>query len=400
MSLIPSACSKPRTAMIVTGEASGDLHGAKLILAAQQLDPQLRFCGVGGEKMAQAGCDILIPSSELAVMGLVEVVRHLQRIYKVFKQLKDLLFSANPPDVLILIDSPDFNLRLAKQAKKVGIPVLYYVSPQVWAWRKGRVRGISAVVDQLAAIFPFEPDCYRGCPIDVRYVGHPLLDGVGEQYDVDAYHQRYNLAPVTPTSPIIGLFPGSRENELKYSFPTIVATAQRIQETYPAAEFILPLAPGVDQTALSVTLDAAGVAVVFVCDDIYETAAACDVVLCVSGTVTLQVALVATPMVILYKAAPLTYIIGKHLVSVEHFGLPNIVAGKTVVQEFLQDEANPDTLFAEVDSILSNEKYRQQMIDDLTAVKSKMGEPGCSSRVAQMAIELSCEPKNTEEGHK
>ena len=386
MAIVPS-CSDSRRALIVTGEASGDLHGANLIKAAKHIDPQLTFCGVGGEKMAAAGCEILIPSSELAVMGLVEVVRHLPRIWAVFRRLKKLLFSSDRPDVLILIDSPDFNLRLARQAKKAGIPVLYYVSPQVWAWRKGRVKGISAVVDQLAAIFPFEPDYYRGYPIDVRYVGHPLLDEAGTTDSLTGYRQRHQL---DNASPLIGLFPGSRDNELKYSFPTIVATAKMLHNAHPDCRFVLPLAPGVDAGQLSTVLDRAGIEVTFVSDTIYGTAAACDVVLCVSGTVTLQIALVETPMVILYKAAPLTYAIGKHLVSVEHIGLPNIVAGKTIVKEFIQDEANPQTLFTEMDRILTDENYCQQMRNNLAAVKDKMGDPGCSERVAKMAMVLSC----------
>lgn len=384
---IGSDCSGLRRALIVTGEASGDLHGANLIKAAQNCDPQLSFFGVGGEKMDAAGCQIILPSSELAVMGLVEVVRHLPRIWAVFQRLKAIIHGSNPPDVLVLIDSPDFNLRLAKQAKKAGIPVLYYVSPQVWAWRRGRVKGISAVVDRLAAIFPFEPEYYRGLPIDARYVGHPLLDEANVSIPSAEYRCRYHL---DQNGTVVGLFPGSRGNELKYSFPTIVETAQKIQIAHPSVRFIVPLAPGVDEADLKVQLDTAGVAVTFVRDTIYDTAAACDVVLCVSGTVTLQIALVETPMVIMYKAAPLTYAIGKHLVSVEHFGLPNIVAGKTIVREYVQDEASPLTLFNEVDKILTDESYRNEMKQNLSHVKTKMGEPGCSTRVAQMVIELSC----------
>ena len=385
---IGSDCSDLRRVLIVTGEASGDLHGANLIKAAQDMDPQLSFFGVGGEKMDSAGCEIIIPSSELAVMGLVEVVRHLPRIWNVFQRLKSILHSENPPDVLVLIDSPDFNLRLAKQAKKVGIPVLYYVSPQVWAWRRGRVKGISAVVDRLAAIFPFEPEYYRGLPIDARYVGHPLLDEAKLSLPTVEYRSQYDF---DANETVVGLFPGSRSNELKYSFPTIVETAQRILAAHPDVRFMVPLAPGVNKGDLQFSFDQAGVEVTFVRDSIYDTAAACDVVLCVSGTVTLQIALVETPMVILYKAAPLTYAVGKHLVSVEHFGLPNIVADKRVVQEYVQHEASSETLFAEVDKILTDEEYRTVMKENLSQVKTKMGEPGCSTRVAQMVVELSCQ---------
>lgn len=387
---VSSRCSKVRRALIVTGEASGDLHGANLITAAAQLDPQLQFYGVGGQRMAAVGCKIEVPSSELAVMGLVEVLRHLPRIWRVFKHLKALLFSTDPPDVLILIDSPDFNLRLARQAKKAGIPVLYYVSPQVWAWRRGRVKGIAAVVDRLAAIFPFEPDYYRGYPIDVRYVGHPLLDEAAQDVEPALYRQHHQLAG---DGLLIGLFPGSRSNELKYSFPTMVATAAQFKAAHPDARFIVPLAPQVAEQPLHSALTAAGIQATFVRDSIYQTAAACDAVLCVSGTVTLQIALVATPMVILYKAAPLTYAIGRHLVKVAHIGLPNIVAGKTVVKEFVQDQASAEVLFAELQQIVTNDDYRRRMRAELAEVKHKMGEPGCSKRVAQMAIELSVRAK-------
>lgn len=384
-----SQCQTKRRALIVTGEASGDLHGANLIKAALVLDPQLSFFGVGGEHMEQAGCDIIIPSSALSVMGLIEVVRHLPRIWGVFQQLKKVLFSDQRPDVLVLIDSPDFNLRLAKQAQRAGVPVVYYVSPQVWAWRKGRVTGIAAVVDRLAAIFPFEPDYYRGLPIEVQYVGHPLLDEAGVSCSVAEYRSRHQLSAAQP---VIGLFPGSRSNELKYSFATIVATAKLLLAAHPQARFVLPLASGVDEAELRIVLAAADVAATCVRDSIYDVAAACDVVVCVSGTVTLQIALVATPMVILYKAAPLTYAIGKHLVAVEHIGLPNIVAGKTIVQEYIQDAAIPQALFAEVEKILTDDVYCLEMKNNLSAVKTKMGDPGCSTRVAQMVSELSLRP--------
>jgi lipid-A-disaccharide synthase len=249
------------------------------------------------------------------------------------------------------------------------------------------VHGIAAVVDRLAAIFPFEPDYYRGLPVDVQYVGHPLLDEAGVSCSVGEYRNRHKLSAAQP---VIGLFPGSRSNELKYSFATIVATAKQLQAAHPQARFLLPLAPRVDEAALRVVLDAAGVDAICVRDSIYDVAAACDVVVCVSGTVTLQIALVATPMVILYKAAPLTYAIGKHLVNVEHIGLPNIVAGKTIVQEYIQDAATPQALFAEAEKILLDDVYRTEMKINLAAVKTKMGDPGCSTRVAQMASEMSC----------
>jgi lipid-A-disaccharide synthase len=186
------------------------------------------------------------------------------------------------------------------------------------------------------------------------------------------------------------LFPGSRSNEIKFSFATIVATAQLIKKSHQRAEFLVPVAPHVDAQLLREQLDDAGIEAQLVSDSIYDVAAACDAVLCVSGTVTLQITLVGTPMVIMYKAAPLTYAIGRHIISVEHFGLPNIVAGKRIVQEYVQDEANPQTLFSEINRIIVDEEYARQMKEELYVIQQKMGDPGCSGRVAQMAIELSC----------
>ncbi|MBN2645635.1 MAG: lipid-A-disaccharide synthase [Desulfuromonadaceae bacterium] len=375
-----------RKALIVTGEASGDLLGSHLIRAAKTLDPDLAFYGVAGPRMAQAGCEVLIDSSELAVMGLVEVVRHLPRIWRVYRRLKSELRGPDAPDVLILIDSPDFNLRLATLARKAGVPVLYYVSPQVWAWRRGRVHRIARDVDKLAAILPFEPDYYRGLDIDVQYVGHPLLDEIPAVDDAAAFRARHGL---TDAHPLIGLLPGSRRNELHYAAPTLFEAAARLKQRYPQAGFLLPLAPGVACEPLVALAKAAGVPVTMVDQGIYEVAATCDVVLAVSGTVTLQVALMQTPMVILYKGSPLTYAIGRRLVNIEFFGLPNIVVGRGVVRELLQDAATPEALFEEVRRILEDDHYARTMRDGLREIREKMGAPGCAGRVAHMASDLS-----------
>jgi len=373
--------------MIVTGEASGDLHGAKLINAVTDQMPGTQFFGVGGKQMAEAGCEILIPGEDLAVMGIVEIVGHLPVIWKAFSQLKKKFLGHNRPDALVLIDFPEFNLRLARQAKKAGIPVLYYVSPQVWAWRRGRVKKIAAVVDSLAAIFPFEPAFYAGQDILVQYVGHPLLDEFEE-----AGHCQ-NLRPglqIAEDSKVVGLFPGSRHNELRYMLDTLVASAQLIYDKQPQTHFLVPIANTLSRAEiqshfpvdLPVTFIDSGDA------SIYDVASSCDTILTVSGTVTLQIALVGTPMAILYKASPLTYEIGKRLVRVDHFGLPNIVAGRRVVPEFLQAMATPEALADEALHVLSDAGYAETIKAGLHTVHAKLGEPGCSTRVAEMLCEL------------
>jgi len=373
--------------LVVAGEASGDILGANMIKAAAELDPSLRFYGVAGPRMEAAGCSVLRPSSELAVMGLVEVVRHLPRIWSVYRDIKRALQSnTERTDVVVLIDSPDFNLRIARLAHKAGIPVLYYVSPQVWAWRRGRVHRIARDVDKLAAILPFEPEYYAGLDIDVRYVGHPLLDEARVKTPAGQVRAMHGLDRSTP---VIGLLPGSRANELHYSLPTMLEAAQLLTQRFPGVGFLLPVAAGVDPTQLHACVADSGLNVKLVDDTIYDTVAACDAVIAVSGTVTLQTALVKTPMVIIYKGSALTYAIGKRLVSITHFGLPNIVAGRTVVRELLQQEATAAAIAAEVQRIIEDTPYRMEMLANLEDIRTRMGTPGCAERVVRMLQELS-----------
>lgn len=375
-----------RKVLIVTGEASGDLHGANLIRAAGSLDPQLRFFGVGGPRMAEAGCEVLIPGEEIAVMGLVEVLGHLPVIRRAFKRLSAII--ENPrerPVALVLIDFPDFNLRLAKVAKRAGVPVLYYVSPQVWAWRRGRVRKIAAVVDRLAAILPFEPEFYRGLPIQVEYVGHPLLDEFRIDNDRAAFLKGLGI---TPERLVVGIFPGSRRNELHYNLSVMLDAATLIHRRQPDAVFLLPVAPTLERAAIEAQLAQRQLPITLVDGNIYDTANACQAILAVSGTVTLQIALTGTPMAIVYRMAPLTYAIGKRLVKVPHIGLANIVAGKGVVREFIQEQATPENLAAEILRILDDPDYACQQRQGLVCVRELLGQPGCSTRVAGMLTTL------------
>ncbi|MDZ4185399.1 MAG: lipid-A-disaccharide synthase [Desulfuromonadales bacterium] len=378
-----------RRAMVVTGEASGDLHGANLIRAAQGIDPELSFFGVGGEQMAAAGCEIIIPGKTISVMGIVEVVGHFPVIWRTFQQLKKLLQGEQRPDLLLLIDFPDFNLRLAAVAKKLGIPVLYYVSPQVWAWRRGRVKHIAQVVDRLAAILPFEPPLYAGLDIDVEYVGNPLTDQVQISEERQPFLQRLAI-PVDV--PVIGLFPGSRGTELRFNLPTLLATARIVQREHPSVHFLLPAASTLGTERLRTAIAEVGGAdlpLTIVEESVYNVANACDAVLAVSGTVTLQVALVGTPLLIIYRVAPMTYAIARHLIKVPFIGLPNIIAGREVAREFVQDAADPQVLGAELNAILSDPAHAAALRQGLALVKEKIGPGGCSQRVAQMAIEMS-----------
>lgn len=375
-----------RRVMIVTGEASGDLHGANLIRAASRLDPGLAFFGVGGARMAEAGCEIILPGSTISVMGIVEVVGHFGAIWCAFRKLKAILQSPQPPDLLILIDFPDFNLRLAAVAKHAGIPVLYYVSPQVWAWRRGRVKKIARVVDRLAAILPFEPPLYAGLDIDVEYVGNPLTDQVSISEAREPFLRRLGI---DPQQPVVGLFPGSRENELRYNFPTLLATARLVREVHPEVHFIIPAASTLGEARIREAAAAVpDLPLSIVAESVYDVANAVDAVLAVSGTVTLQVALVGTPLLIIYRGSPLTYAIASRLIKIPFFGLPNIIAGEEVAREYLQDAADPVPLAAELNRILADPDYAAALRTGLGRVREKIGPGGCSERVARMAVEM------------
>jgi len=375
-----------RRVMIVAGESSGDLHGGNLIRAAADVAPDMHFFGVGGSRMRQAGCQLIFPSDELSVMGLVEVAAQFPRLLNRFRRLKKVLQGTERPDLLVLIDFPDFNLRLAKVAKQAGVPVLYYISPKVWAWRPGRAKIIAERVDRLALIFPFETEIYRPFGVPVKYVGNPLLDEFAAAQPLTNLRDRLGLAP---EAPVVGIFPGSRRSELKYIFETLLETAQKLQQQKPEVHFLLPVAPSLSRADFDGRLTNAGLNIHLVQDEsIYAVASACDAVLCVSGTVTLQLALAGVPHAIVYKFAPLTYAIGRLLVKIEHGGLSNIVAGKTIAREFIQDAATPQALSEEILRLLDDPGYAATQKTELARVRGLLGEPGCSRKVAEMIATL------------
>jgi lipid-A-disaccharide synthase len=370
--------------MIVAGEASGDIYGAGLVREALKLVPDLAFFGIGGERMREAGVETLVDSSDMAVVGLVEVIKHFDVISSAFRKLKQILLDT-PPDLLILIDYPGFNLRLAKVAKKAGVKVLYYISPQIWAWRQGRVKKIARLVDHMAVILPFEAPFYEEAGVPVTFVGHPMLDLVNVTYDRSGAAASFHL---DPSRKIVGLFPGSRHNEIERILPVIIGAAGKLKEQFPDIQFILPLASTLHNDDIVPLLTAANLSVTITRERIHDMIRACDAVISVSGTVTLEIALVGTPMVVIYKLSPLTYQLAKRLVKVPNIGLCNIVVGETVVRELIQDEANPDMIAAEIGKILSDKWYQETIRQKLGEVRSKLGGGGASLKVARLALAL------------
>lgn len=374
---------QPQKILVVTGEASGDHHGALVIRALRQIDPSIQVTGIGGEELAREGMRLLHHSRELAVLGLSEVLWRAGKVLAAYRTLKKEI--AARPSLLMLIDYPEFNLRIAALARKHNVPVFYYISPQLWAWRQGRAKKIARLVNRMAVIFPFEVQFYEKFGLDVQFVGHPLLDqDIRLQNRAEAL-KSFDLAEQRP---IIGLLPGSRQNEIKRLFEPMLGAARRIREQFPAAQFIVPLAQGIAREDIQTRADRAGIAVRIVTDSFYQALDVCDLVLVASGTATLQTALMQKPMIILYRVSLLTYLAGRMLIRIPWIGLANIVAGKKVVPELIQHEVTPERIAREACGMLGDPARMQGIQSALSAIKASLGQPGASRRVAQMMYEM------------
>lgn len=377
--------------LIVAGEASGDTHGAHLVSALRELDPSLYFFGVGGARMKAQGVRILEDASALGVVGFTEVFAGLGLFARTAFLLKDLMARVRP-DLVILIDFPDFNLRLAKYARAQGIKVLYYISPQVWAWRRGRVKKIRKWVDHMAVILPFEKDFYASHSVPVTFVGHPTLDCEGD-CEGDGGQSR---APVEnqPQGLLVGLIPGSRKGEVARHLPAMLEAASLVLDSFPDAGLAIPLAPTVDRALAENIVALAAQKDCRLCrvqmwpggiDKVLESSTAA---IAVSGTVTLEAALAGTPIVIIYKMSGLSYQVGRLLIRVPFVGLPNLIAGREIVPELLQDAANPQNIAGHLLPFLNDPAKRQAVSSDLKTVRSLLGGPGASRRTALVAKKL------------
>ncbi len=375
----------PKSIMISAGEASGDLHAANLVKALHKIDSSIHVKGLGGEKLREAGVDVLIDCSDIAVVGIVEVLINYRKIIAVLNKLRDELRN-NPPDLLILVDYQEFNFKLAKTAKELGIKVLFYISPQVWAWRPHRVHKIGQLIDMMAVLFPFEEKFYKKANVPVRFVGNPLVDEAKatktKQLAIDEYKLNTN-------SKIIGLFPGSRKGEIKRVLPIQLETAVLLKQKHPDIQFILPIASTLNKNDFSACLEKySSLNIKLIKDNTYDVMQVCDAIITASGTATLEIALMGIPNVITYKIAALSYFILKRMVTIDNIGLVNIVAEENIVKEFIQYEAKADAIASEIDKILTDEKYRNKMIKKLNQVKEKLGKKGGSNNIAQLAYEM------------
>jgi len=379
---------KPKKVLLIAGEVSGDLLGSHLVEAIQEIDPEIQFFGVGGEGLKKRGMKILYPSQSLAVVGLTEVFLKLGIILRALRTLTHIL-EEERPDLVILIDFPDFNLRLAKIAHRKGIPILYYVSPQVWAWRQGRVRLISRCVKKMVVLFPFEVPLYEREGVDVEWVGHPLIDIVTPTLSKEEAYQRFGLDPKRRT---VALLPGSRKKEVERLLPTLLETSRLLNDEIPDLQFVIPLVHGISlKEPLKRELLSFPIKVVE--GWTYDIMNLSELLITASGTATLEGAILGKPMVIVYKLSRLSYWVGRMLIQVDHIGLVNLVAEKRIVPELIQDEANPKRIAEEAFRILKDPIYRQKMVESIHGVRTRLGDSGASKRAARIVYSMLHEGK-------
>ena len=372
------------TLLFSAGETSGDQHAANVFVELKKHHPDIHAIGMGSSKMRQAGIDIRYDSSNIGVIGVVEVLKHYGEIRNALKLMQKII-ETERPDLVICVDYKEFNFKLAKFAKQLGIKVLFYVSPQVWAWRPGRVVKYGKVIDMMAVIFPFETKYYEAENVPVRYVGHPSVDKVHPQR---AKSEDLALFDLNPQQPIVGLLPGSRMNEIKRMLPVMLQAAEKIAAENPLVQFILPQADSISDELLNSYLNLAVIKIQVIKNQPYDVMQCCDAIMTTSGTATLEIALLNIPMVIAYKLSPLTYLLGRLLVNIAFIGLPNIIAGKKVVTELIQHEATLENLAKEINNLLNNSDYKNTMQTELQQVQQQLGKGGGSMNMAALVLEM------------
>jgi len=373
--------------LLSCGEASGDLYAGALTRELFACDPTLRISGLGGPRFAAAGGTLVDDYRDLAVTGLTEAIAKLPRSFEARRRLVAAA-EAERPDALILVDFPDFNFRLAPRIKRLGVPVVYYISPQIWAWRRGRLKTMRAIADRVLVIFPFEEQIYRDGGVAVEFVGHPLVDLAVPSSDRGTFLTAHGLAPSAPT---VAILPGSRPNEVSRILPDLAAAGGQIRAAVPGAQFLVARAPHLDEELFAVAGPgglgrSAPVAVIEGETD--AVLAAADVALTASGTATVQTALHGTPMVIVYRVSPMSYRLLRHLVKVEAIGMANLIAGERIVPELVQDAFTPEAVAAEAISMLTDRARAARIRAGLATVRARLGGPGASRRAAEAILRV------------
>jgi len=362
--------------MISSGEASGELYGALLSREIKKRWPDTEIFGIGGPRMKQEGVSLIAPITH--IVGLVEVIKHLPEVKRTLDKARDAL-ATRKPDVLVLIDYPDFNITLARKAKEEGIPILYYVSPQVWAWRSGRVKKIASLVNRMAVLFPFEVECYKHTGLPCEFVGHPVAETIRINESKEAIRTKLGL---DPDRGVISLLPGSRPGEIRRHLPIIINVAEKITDEFPDMQIVMPLVTG---TMITEKLPDN---IKMIYGRTTEALACSEAAAVTSGTATLETGLLGIPMVVFYKISPLTFYLGKLLVNISYVSLVNLLSGKKVVEELLQKDANAENIFSELKRLLTDRPYRTEMIAALEKIREMMEDKRTSERVARITGEV------------
>ncbi|MGA2402655.1 MAG: lipid-A-disaccharide synthase [Syntrophobacteraceae bacterium] len=367
---------------ISAGEASGDLHGSHLARAIWSIAPQTRLSCLGGPHMQAEGVPVIVDNRKISVVGGTEIAAHIRAIYGAWTKIRSHLLASRPA-LVVLIDFPDFNLFLAKFAKKIGARVFYYISPQLWAWREGRVEKIRKLVDRMAVILPFEKDFYAAHGIEVDYVGHPLVDIMSDLPDKTQCDRLYRPSG----GPLVGLLPGSRRSEVKLLFDILMDAGRIILRSLPAARFIIPVASSLDTRDMESRAARWSLPVQVVSNDTYSAIRACDLILTASGTVTLEAAILETPMIVFYKLSRLSRQIAKRLIGAKFVALPNLIAGKAIAPEFVREEPTGPCLAGCAIKFLMDPALLDEQRLELRRIRNRLGVPGISGRVARLVLD-------------
>ena len=377
----------PKNILIIAGEPSGDLHGAGVVRELLRSQPDLQIFGIGGDGMAEAGQEQLYTTHEMAILGFVEVVRHLPFLLKVKRHLMTEI-RRRKPACAILIDYPGFNVRFAKHLKKAGIPIVYYIAPQVWAWGKKRIPTMARLVEHLAVVFPFEQKIFQDAGLKTTFVGHPLLEGLKPELNRDAF---FSKTEFSQEHAVIGLLPGSRENEVRLLLPTMLQALNRLKESMPDLQAVVAASPIIPHELYEELIARENSTDIRLLKHktyaVMQHSTACIVA---SGTATLETGCFGTPLIIGYRVARLTYEIARRLVKLDNIGLINIVAGKTIATELIQNDFTPDRVQEELHRLLTNSEKTKEMKTELNKIKSMLGAQGASRKVADIALELAC----------
>lgn len=368
--------------MVVAGEPSGDMHGARVIEEIKRLKPELKITAMGSDALSRVGADILVDPMGVSTIGFMEAIKNLKIHRSHIRLLKEYMRN-NRPDLLFLVDYSGFNMIMARVGKKMGIPVVDYFPPTAWIWGKWRARWMARYDAVIAATLPMERDAYKKAGVEVKFVGHPLLDMVGTEKEDKEIYSKFEI---DQTEKVIALMPGSRRSEIEALLPEMLTAAEKLQQKNPDYQFLLPLAPGIDKDFIAEKVGNYNLVLKIIKNVPYEVMKIADLIITASGTATLEALIMETPMIIVYKTGWTTYQLGSRLMNTDYIGMPNIIAGKKMVAEYIQDEVTAENIFFEAYHLLENDYLLQEKARGLADLKKELGSEGAVRRTAELLL--------------